>query len=91
MVVVLRPFYDFFPLQDWCRLCHCYDCYRQYQEHDQLKDGQDVLKRAFDGSMIPWTDEWFEQMVQFRKQCFWECHAETTIVDEAAAAANNRN
>ena len=23
---------------------------------------------------LPWTDDWFQQMVRFRKQCFWECH-----------------
>ena len=35
------------------------------------KDNQMMIEA---NANLPWTDDWFQQMVNFRKQCFWECH-----------------
>ena len=66
-------------LQDWCRLCHCDECYRQFAQHEEAAIMEQPPKRSplpkrLLEAALPWTDDWFQQMVEFRKQCFWECH-----------------
>lgn len=69
--------------KDMCRLCHCYDCYSQYQQYKDNKAREDVAKpRPSNDPAVPWTDDWFHQMVEFRQKCFWECHAERTKYEE---------
>jgi hypothetical protein len=29
---------------------------------------------------VPWTEDWFKDIVTFRKEAFWDCHAETTKI-----------
>ena len=30
--------------------------------------------------IVPWTEDWFKDLVDFRKKSFWDCHAETTKI-----------
>lgn len=30
--------------------------------------------------IVPWTEEWFQDLVKFRKEAYWDCHAETTKI-----------
>jgi hypothetical protein len=29
---------------------------------------------------VPWTEDWFKDLVNFRKKEFWDCHAETSKI-----------
>ena len=29
---------------------------------------------------VPWTEDWFKDLVEFRKKAYWDCHAETTKI-----------
>jgi hypothetical protein len=30
--------------------------------------------------VVPWTEGWFKELVDFRKRSYWDCHAETTKI-----------
>ena len=62
-------------LQDWCGLCHCIDCYRLYNQRKETEEAEaEKAKRRTKSDVTPWTEDWFDQIVQFRKKSFWECH-----------------
>ncbi len=77
-----------------CELCHCESCFRRYQiqksivtkqqsghQRKQSNSHFNFEKPPRNPSLkIPWTDDWFQEMVEFRKKRYWDCHAETTKI-----------
>ena len=48
-----------------------------FESHFKLEEvSQDGSKSV----KVPWTEDWFKDIVEFRKKAFWDCHAETTKI-----------
>eukprot|EP00093_Oithona_nana_P009647 09647.XXX_523842_524003_1 [CDS] Oithona nana genome sequencing. len=53
-------------------MCHCIDCYRLYNQRKEAEEVAAAKRRT--KSDVPWTEDWFDQIREFRKKSFWECH-----------------
>ena len=74
-----------------CERCHCQSCFHQYldktdrekpKSHDANRKGVNEQKRINKATMlsrnVQSSDNWFGDMVKFRKNYFWDCHADRT-------------
>ena len=77
-----------------CKRCHCQSCFHQYlDKRDGEKPKRKEINekralgnknigespyRSWDSDRSQWSQNWFKDIASFRKDYFWDCHADRT-------------